>query len=334
MRCALKLRSQRIASEQVATQSLRLTEDGFLAVSGRCYKLATLALTAFAHLLRLPAALLFECPPYVQATLFNWRLGERLAQGAVPSAVGLVIEDGETVLSVLEAHLALLTGSDVFAAVLSQAPRALLNDADGIEVLDFDQRGYIAVTLLVPSSSIECQAGDAVVAGIEIHHDAHGQPCTRVSAVLHRRVCCNGILVRARADGRTVRFRRPRSASCGALRKMQRRVKRMAALAWQGLDAKLGALKQLMCVRVLNPAEAVDGVARRGGLTLSSRERCQILRAIEQDELGRGDTMYHVLNACSRVGTHATARPLAWRRRLLYGCGEVILQQLGAHART
>jgi len=323
VRSTLKHRAEQTGLVRVPTRCLRLLDDGLVTALAETYRVGPLAQRGFAELAEIPSSFFCRCPLDLQATIFNRIAHERLEAGVLPLEVGLVVGEGRRIVALSRAHLTLLSAHDVFTAAMAMAPPLFINDQRGIEVFEVVLSGIVGITLLVPSSRITCSKDDTAVAGIDIRHDDLGGSGTQISVFILRDVCKNEVVVHS--DGKV----KPCLLKTkGARRRMLKGVKRIAALVWAGLDQTLGAYKQLTCARVNNTADAVDLVARCGGLTLSGVERREILLAMERDELGPGDTMFHVLNACSRVGTHDTTRPEAWRRKLLFGCGEVIQGQL------
>ena len=318
----------RWSSLRVPLAALCMTDEGLLDAQGKQYQLAGSALASLADLLDIPAPYFCSRPCDMQAWLFNRELSRGLTGGKLPREVGLVVEDGLRVAEVCKAHVAMLPADAVSTVVLSRAPRRACEGTEEIERVEGWMPGHSATAFLLPSARLECQTGDAVVAGVEISRGPGGQAGMQVNSLLHRAVPGSGILVRPRAEGHRLRIRRPRCAALHTPRSFRRQVARVAEAAWRDLDALLGALKQLLCVTVGNLAEAVESVARLGHLTLCSKARCEILGALAADPFGPGDTMYHVLHACSWVGTHAAERRLSWRRCLLFACGEVLRLQL------
>ncbi|MBM4041912.1 MAG: hypothetical protein FJ290_25730 [Planctomycetes bacterium] len=322
----------RRTSVRVGFATLQMTDEGHLDAAGKRYLLADSALAAFANLLGIPAPYFCSRPHDLQAWLFNRELGDALKAKRLPTDVGLVVEDGQRVAGLCKPHLPVLPAAMVFTGVMARAPRSPRGSGNRLMVRKDWMPNHTATALLAPKARVECQQGDDVVAGVEISMGPDGHAGAQVNTLLFRKVCGNGFLVPPRDEaGRRLRIRTPPSDSRPARYAFCKQVRRVARAAWKDIEPLLGALKQLVCVPVGNLAEAADSVARLAHLTLCSKVRCQILQALERDAFGPGDTMYHVLNACSWVGTHDEERPVAWRRRLLFACGEVLRRQLEGH---
>lgn len=224
-----------------------------------------------------------------------------------------------------DGRLPLLSGQEVLDAVLAAAlGGAVIGDMD-LRVDRFHLDGFVSLSLVSPSMRTEPRPGDLVHAGTDLHHSETGMCATQVTTYLSRLVCSNGLLIRVCEHNKALRVRRDSFTDREAL---LGRIRRMAELAWAEMDLKLGILKQLAQERVDDQADVIEKLARGHGLPVTRRQVGELLKALDDDELGNGGTLYDIVNAFSRVGTHSNGRPLAWRRGMMFVSGAILGDRL------
>jgi hypothetical protein len=174
--------------------------------------------------------------------------------------------------------------------------------------------------LLSDEMTEEVTSDDVVAAGLEVQHSLVGAKATVIQAYIHRRICENGMTHRDCVTGaartRRLPHRHPRA------RQLQRaQVRRLAGETWVTLRKKLRAFRELQDERV-----DVDSLLRRWleRAGLSTARFMPVLR--DAWELEPQPTAYGVVNALTRVATHATQlRPR--QRRLLNGVAGLLAFQ-------
>jgi len=188
-------------------------------------------------------------------------------------------------------------------AVLGALKDGVGNDAASLRIQRFainDERMQIDV--VSPIQSEEVRPGDVVEAGIRMSHSMVGEFATSVSSYIHRLVCANGMTHRECLGRQKTRTRRL-GDQAGASQQQVEQIRRLVAMTWEGLHEKLAAIKRLQ-------DQPIDDVEQgwRPFLTrarMNSNRIVFLLRQAWHTE-GREPTAFGMLNALTRVATHAT----------------------------
>jgi hypothetical protein len=319
----LKDRKARLEVVRIPSDKVHMTPEGLLVVSDRQLPTSTEAQLELATYAGIPSVFFTQCPPDLQAVMFNKLFPIRVPTQDIPCEMGVAILDNK-VISVASSHLESLASLDVLELVLDEAPKELRNE-ESLVVDRFHLNGWTGISLTSPSIKTEPRPGDIIQAGVDFYHSDAGSFATQVSTYLLRLVCKNGALVRVCEHDRGVRIRRDSHIDRDEL---IRRARRMAALAWSDLDKKLEVLKQLANERVENPREVIEKISADLGLNMSGKLIDGAIRAMGEDEYGNARTLLDIWNAMSRLATHSIEHPLAWRRRMMFASGGILQERI------
>jgi hypothetical protein len=309
-RQALEARQARLTFTKIASREIRLSSEGLLLAGEQAFTLSLEARDDLARRSGIPAPFFNTIPVDLQAALFNRLFPVTLAHPAAPPELNVAVLDNRVAVALSDATLAVLPGVEVLNAVLEAASTD--SNREVLDVAHFGLNGGISLSLVSPAIRAEPRVGDIVSGGIDVYHHDTGSRGCQVSSYLYRLVCRNGLLVPVCEHKEDLRIRRGGPETRDSV---LRRVRHVAGLAWADLQAKLAVLKQLVDEPVDDPAVVLERIARDTGLNPSRKFIHELLAALSADEAGPGRTVYDMMNAISRVGTHSASRPLAWRER-------------------
>ena len=103
-------------------------------------------------------------------------------------------------------------------------------------------------------------------------------------------------------------------------------IQAMARAAWTELDAKIEAVRLLAEERVDKRADLVRSIAEK--LRFPERLVKDIVQALEEDEHAPSGTLWDIIGAVSRVGTHSDRLSSATRRFLQELSGDLIFERV------
>lgn len=321
---------QRLAERQagrsmleVPVNSLSLDESGRLRVSGGTFILSDEARVTLAVRASIPPSFLNKCPTDVQAYLFNRLYPQALGDRGSDDATGLILENDAVVVGIVDPKLSCLSGAEVLEAVLDAKPEAVSEEE--LEVTQFELNGVLRLSVVSHVLQTEPRVGDLVRAGVDVWHSDTGLSATQVESYMLRLACLNGLMVKvcAHGDGCGSRIRR---AAAHNRRQTLRRVEEVARKAWRELDAKLAAMRILASERVDNPADLIQAIAEK--LRFPESLVSRILEALDADEMGPSGSLWDLVNAFSRVGTHDERLSSATHRFLQELSGHLIQERL------
>lgn len=313
-----------LSFKEIPIRDIRLhKKNAGIRVEDKAYRLRNDAKRWLAQHAGIPYPFFRDCEPDLQAILFERCFPRFLEKRGNDESVYLIIEDDSSVVSINESKLALLSSEEILELVLEHTPEKF--DVTELRVPKFELNGTTHITIVAPRISSELRPGDIVQGGIDIYHSETGLFGTRIESYLLRLVCRNGLVVRicTRHSEFPTRIRRAGEKN----RELTRhRIGQMARVAWDEVDAKLSSLNQLARDRVKD----VSGLVRSTGENLRFPARLidTIIAAISQDEVEPSNTVYDVVNAISRVGTHDDSLSPVRRRYLQELAGELIVQRL------
>jgi hypothetical protein len=323
IRHQLEDRQGRLIFRKIASSGIHLSPEGRLIAGDQTYLLEPAAKKDLARRARIPSDFFEALPPDLQAALFNRLYPTTLMHPTTPAELNVAIMDGRLAVSISDAALAVVRGVDVLEAVLEATPPDR-GERESFEVAHFRLNGGISLSLVSPTISAEPRVGDIVRGGVDVHHSDTGAFGTQVSSYLFRLVCTNGQLLRVCEHDEDLRVRRGGPETADAV---LRRVRDVTCLAWQDLQLKLAVLRDLTNEVVDDPAAVIDRILRDAGFYPSQKLIRELLAALNADELGNRGTLYDVMNAFSRVGTHAARRPFPWCRRFLFASGDILRER-------
>lgn len=327
VREVLAERHARLTRIDVPTEAIELDDDGRLCVDGESFTLGSDARKVIANRAAIPAEFLAHSRPEIQKFLFD-----QLYTDAVTDAIrahelhyrtGLIVQDGDCCVGIVDPRLACLAGDDVLNATLATKPDDI-GEAQ-LEVPHFRLSGDVRVSIVSRSLKTEARSGDIVYAGIDIRHSDSGVFATQIESYLYRKVCSNGMLMKVCRHTDTVPLRLRRAAVHNPDR-MLRRIQAMAKSAWGELGAKMEAVRLLADERVDNRAALIRSVGER--LRFPPKLIDDILQALAEDESGPSGTLWDVVGAISRVGTHSNRLSVAARRFLQELSGDLVAERV------
>jgi hypothetical protein len=152
-----------------------------------------------------------------------------------------------------------------------------------------------------------------VKAGLRITHSFTGWHATTVQSFLYRLVCENGMTHRECVSSRSAHTRRLPVSHPDALALQTAQVRRLAKQTWQALDAKLESVRTLQDEPVDATGLMIRWIERA---RLSTRYVLPRLRQAWEEE-GSEPTIYGVVNAFTRAGTHGRVLSARVRRTLM-----------------
>lgn len=319
LKTKLSERASRRSSLLITAGKLTLNEDARLCANDSEFELTTEGRNSLARHASIPCDFFEKCPPDTQSFLFNRFHKPEILGSRWDEPVTLVLEDAIRVLGIVNAGLALLTGQEVLDIVLAQRPSHV--GTSSLDVSSVSLNGHVRVSIVTQRINTQPQVGDTVYGGIDILHSETADVGTSINSFFVRLVCRNGMLVKTCTHGEKAsrRIRRATESNCDLTRA---RIAEMAHRAWHELDAKIQALREL-------PQQPVDDVPK---LLESIGERYrfpadlirEIVAAAQHDELASSSSLWDLVNALSRVGTHADHLSEARQRYLQELSGELI----------
>lgn len=249
-----------------------------------------------AHRPKIPARYVASLPERLRTEVFRHHLSEAGEGGRM---VSLFIRGGDLV-GFGRADLARLGGPDVLEAVAEG-----LGGGEGqLQVTRLESRNEsLLCDLITHRAERRVRRGDVVFGGIHIDHSMTGAYATRVEGYLYRLACTNGAIHRECVGARRAPRTRRLTVDHPHARLQQReQVKRLSADALGALSSRLQALERLTTERVDLPHLAANWLRRA---RLSPDRLLPHLQRAYAEEGGEG-TAYDVMNAFTRVATHAT----------------------------
>lgn len=316
-------RRRRRSKVDVPSMALRLDDCGQLCVEGRSFQIEGKAWADLAKGASIPPGFFKSSLPDVQAYLFNRLYPARVRLKNVADNASLTIEDGDRVVGITTKRLALFSGDEVLEIALAEMPRAI--EEDRLKVPHFRLNGNLRVSFVSPQIVTEPRVGDIVHGGIDIHHSDTAEFGTRIESYLLRLACGNGMLSRV-CQHNAETPARIRRASEENREHTRTRIAEMARTAWRELDAKMEAAHRLARESVEDVEHLVESVAER--LRFPERLVQEIREALGQDEIGRSGTLWDLIGAFSRVGTHLERLSAATQRYLQELCGDLIGERI------
>ena len=319
LKTRLSERASRRSTVSITAGKLALNEDARLCVNGSEFELTTEGRNSLARRASIPCDFFEKCPPDTQSFLFNRLHKPEILGSRCEEPVTLVLEDGNRVLGIVNAGLALLTGQEVLDIVLAQRPAHVA--ASSLEVSSVSLNGHVRVWIVTPRISTQPQVGDTVYGGIDILHSETADVGTSINSFFLRLVCINGMLVKTCPHGEKVpnRIRRAtesnRDLTCA-------RIAEMAHKAWHELAVKLKALGELAKQPVDNVPRLLESIGDR--FRFPTHLVREIVAAVQDDELAPSSSLWDLVNALSRIGTHAADLSEARQRYLQELSGELI----------
>jgi hypothetical protein len=327
VRQLLEERRARRTIIEAPTEAIGLDEDGKLRVNGETFTLGRDAENVLAIRAGIPRDFFAALHPPIKGLLF-----EHLYRPAAANAVrerrlhrstGLILEDGKRCVGIVDPGLACLSGDDVLQATLAAKPRAI--DEARLEVPDFRLNGDIHVSIVSLALETQPRPGDIVYAGIDIRHSDNAVFATQIESYLFRLVCRNGMLMKICRHTGTLPMRLRRAAVHNPRLTLQR-VEEMATVAWAELDAKIEAIRLLADERQDNSAAIIRALGEK--LRFPNRLIEDIVRALEEDEGSPTGTLWDIVGAISRVGTHSDRLSVATRRFLQELSGDLVAERV------
>ena len=327
IRDLLAERGARRSQIEVPSTQLTIDNDGHIRLERSVYELGSDAEMSLARRAGIPLEFFRSIPPPLKSYLFSHLYGPNVdsavRKGDLYRNTGLVIEDGIRCVGIVDPRLAFLSGNDVLHTALNARPECI--DEEQLVVPRFRLNGDVSVSIVSRTLQGTLRPGDIVHAGIDILHSDNGAFATHIESYFHRLACSNGMLVKIcrHTTSMPIRLRRA-YANNQAL--AIRRVHEMAQSAWGELTAKLEAMRVL----AEEPADNGDAIIRVIGEQLRFPKRLidEIIRALGEDENGRTGTLWDIIAAISRVGTHAKHLSHATLRYLQELSGELIAERL------
>jgi hypothetical protein len=306
---------------RVPSAEIHLDPEGLLVLGGRHLEMTKEARDKIVDLGGIPPSFYDKCPADLGAHVFNRLFSQKVSSGVVAQSFDIMILNNNTIAAICEPRLSALPAIDVLDIVLSAAPGNLTKNENALQVHHFRLNGSMSVSLLSPDAKAEPRPRDIVQAGVDIYHSTWGDFATQVNTYLLRLVCSNGALIRVCEHEHGVRIRRDEFVDRN---EMLGRVRRVAELAWSDLDKKLDVLKRLATEPAEDINAVIEKIARDSNLSLGRAQTAAIVQAMNEDEFGNDGTILDVWNAFTRLATHATDRPLQWRRRLMFASGGLL----------
>lgn len=323
VRNALAEQTKRRSTIILPNSALTMNDDGRLAVEGEYLSLSEVAREALAGRAQVPREFFLRCPGDMQAYLFNRLYPSSVDENDPDGSVGLILQDGVTIEAVCDPHLAILSAEDVLESALSCRPPSIVEK--DLKVSAYQLNGVFRLSLVSDAFHAQPHVGDIVHAGIDILHSNTGAFATQIESYLLRLACRNGLLLKVCRHS----LRGPqriRRAAAGNERLTRRRVEEMSRRAWLELDAKMAAVNALASESVDNVAAIIRAICER--LRFPDRLVNEVLQALNQDEYGATNTLWDVVGAFSRLGTHSRALSENTRRYLRELSGELISERV------
>jgi len=314
----------RISRITVPVTAIDFDDVDHLIVGSDRFRLGDRALRTFARLSDTPATFMAKRDPDVRGFLFRRLYPEHAEAKWGKATMSLVLLDGTLVKGVVDPDLALLEGSEVLEAALSVCPEEI--DEGRFEVEDVCFNGDLHVSFTSPQLQTSPRVGDVVQAGLHVGHSDTAEFATRICSYLLRLACENGMVVPVCQHTSIETASRIRRASAGNRALTLQRIEDMAATAWQELPAKMKAVEILARERAHNSADLVRSIGVK--LRFPDRLVTELIDALDDDELPRSGTLWDVVGAFSRVGTHSDRLSRQTRLYLQETSGQLIQERV------
>ena len=327
VRQLLAERSVRLARIEVPTEAIGLDDDGQLRVDGKTFDLGSGARKVLANRSNVPVEFFAQSRPEVQKYLFDHLYADSVAEAIrskrLHCRTGLIVQDGNQCVGIVDPRLACLSGDDVLNATLVAKPDDI--DEAQLEVPHFRLNGEVHVSIVSRSLRTEARNGDIVYAGIDIRHSDAGAFATQIESYMYRQVCSNGMLMKVCRHTDKVPLRLRRAAVHNPNRMLQQ-IQAMSKCAWTELGAKMEAVQLIAEERVDNRAALIRAIGEK--LRFPKRLIEDIVRALEEDEGSPSGTLWDIVGAISRVGSHSNRLSAATRRFLQELSGDVVSERV------
>jgi hypothetical protein len=288
-------------------------EPGRLIAGDKEFRLGDEALRRLCRHFQAPADYLTRLKPELRSRLLQEHFAEgRYADPKLTDRTSCIISRGDSFLDLGRSDLLTLDN----AAVLQAVRDGVGGDAPALEVrtLHLDDES-MTLDVVSPLLAEEVRPGDILHAGVHVRHSQLAGEATQVLVYVIRQLCENGLVQRqclGEARRSTPRARRL-SAERPEAREMQSaQIRRLVTETWGGLQQKLTAIRRLKDKRV-EVRTALERFLRQAHL-FSHALLGRLLQAWEQE--GGEATAFGVLNALTRVATHAPQMP-GWQRQRL-----------------
>jgi len=325
--CLLAERRDRRTIIEAPTEAIGLDDDGRLRVDGQSFVLGPDAQKVIAICLKVPGEFFANSRPEIQKFLFDHLYADSVADAIraqkLHERTGLIIQDGNRCVGIVDPCLTYLHGADVLKATLATKPADI--DEAQLEVPHCRLNGEVHVSIVSRSLKTEVRTGDIVYAGIDIRHSDNGSFATQIESYMYRQVCSNGMLMKVCRHIGTVPLRLRRPAAHNPDRMLEQ-IQAMAKSAWIELGAKMEAVRLLAEERVDNRAAIIRALGEK--LRFPKRLIEDIVQALEKDEGGPSGTLWDLVAAISRVGTHSDRLSSATRRFLQELSGDLVAERV------
>ncbi len=309
------------------TESISVSDDGFLETGGERYQIGDQAWSALATYSKLQPGALASLELAERAFLLNRRI-PRATEFRFPTRMRLTFTGASQnrVVGICDAHLLHLGVDELLSAIVGTVPDGFPAEEVTVDRWRHTEDSF-ELTLFSPSIKRQPRPGDVINGGVYIRYSTTGEFATDVKCFVRRFVCANGQIQHVCVGKDQVARTRRLSAERHEQQAMIEQLDRLLRRAWSQLDEKLDALKDL-----LNQPPADSGIFERyrARLGLNNRLIEAIETAMHEDELEPTDSLYDFVNAVSRVATHGSDELLTPRQRrtLLRGAGELSLRHV------
>jgi hypothetical protein len=223
-------------------------------------------------------------------------LQHHLERGDLGGCEVTVISRGDEFRAFGRPDLNRIDGTAVLGAIRDGTGQDLL-----VHRLTFDDDGF-QTDLIAPDAGEEVAPGDVLRYGLRVTHSALGEHATWIETYILRLVCSNGLTHRECVSRRAARTRRLRADHPDASRLQVEQVRKLARSSWSGLAAKVQAIRALREERVDDVGAVFNRWLERA--RVSTRNLLPVLQEAWREE-GSEATSYGVMNALTRVATHA-----------------------------
>ena len=261
---------ERFHDTLVPSRELKVADDGRLLVGGEAHRLQPRALDQLAARLKVPASYLRRCPTDLQAHNLNRWLGQ------LHSTV-LVRFDSQSVRALLSDRYQPVSNLEMVRSMLRAVPE------------DTPVRYELTGSLFVAQVLTPGYRQRGIHGGMNIVNSETGHAVVRLSALLFRTICLNGLIM----GDQEVSLRRRHTHDA---QKTLEELTGMAELAWGRVAGFPGRLEGTRTIRIAEPEPVFDKIAERYGLGPPQR------RAIgEAFQVEPGLSLFEVINAVTRA---------------------------------
>lgn len=296
---AIEAEETQIAEHKIPLQQL-VIEKEMLRAGEQAFAMTPMGLerlcNLFEHQPKVPSTYLNSLP----TPLFNDTVRLHQQEGIAGDGTVSLFVRGQELVGIDRGDLARLWGHEVMQAVAE----GLGGREDELEVTRFETVGEsFRCDVITHRAERQVRRGDLVIGGVHIDHSLTGDYATQVEGYFYRVICTNGAIHRECLGARRIPRTRRLPASDPRARGQQReQVKRLTAGALNMLSTRFQGLERLTTERA-DFVPLADNWLRRSRL---SPDRLMPLLTRAYGEEGGGGTVYEVMNAFTRVGTHAT----------------------------